>query len=106
MAKKEVNLTEEKVEAVNTEKKSTKSNVNNKDNKKGKQTKKVNKDKKGLGKKVKETFTELKKVSWPSFGKVAKSTLVVIVVVLAFAVALFGIDYLLNLPFGLLTNNG
>lgn len=79
--------------------------VNKKDNKKTKQEKsKKNKgEKRGLGKRVKETASELKKVSWPSFGKVVKSTVVVIVVVLFFTVALFGIDYLLKLLFNLLT---
>ena len=45
---------------------------------------------------VKETFGELKKVSWPSFGKVVKATGIVLAVVLIFMVAIFGIDYLFN----------
>ena len=58
------------------------------------------KDKKEKGKlkrKAKETFSELKKVSWPSFGEVCKKTGVVLVVVLVFAVVIFGIDYCLGL---------
>ena len=42
---------------------------------------------------TKETFAELKKVSWPSFGRVVKATGVVLAVVLVFTVVLFGIDY-------------
>ena len=101
MAKKEANLTEEKVET-----KATKSEVKNKENKKVNKSKKSNADKRGLGKRIKETTSELKKVSWPTFGKVVKSTLVVLVVVIFFTIVLFGIDYLLKFPFDLLTNNG
>ncbi len=39
-----------------------------------------------MGRKLKETFMELKNVSWPSFGKALKATGVVIVVVLVFTV--------------------
>lgn len=61
--------------------------------KKGKKTKKSNENKSGgLGRKFKEVFSELKKVSWPSFKSVVKNTGVVIVVVLVFTVVLFGID--------------
>jgi len=52
--------------------------------------------------KTKETFAELKKVSWPSFGKVVKNTAIVLSVVLIFGLALFGIDYLLSLLHGVL----
>lgn len=74
--------------------------------------KKVKKDKKmkdkkpnifkRLGKRFKETNSELKKVSWPTFGKVVKQTGIVIAIVLIFAVVLLGIDKLLELLFGLL----
>lgn len=57
-----------------------------------------------LGKKVKETASELKKVSWPTFGSVLKKTGVVLAVVLIFAVVLFGIDRLLTWLFELLTS--
>lgn len=96
----------EEVEVVETKKaKNNKTDNKNKENKKSKQDKsKKNKvDKKSIAKRIKETGSELKKVSWPSFGKVAKSTLVVIVVVIFFTIALFGIDYVLNLLFNLLT---
>ena len=83
------------------------------ENKKQKEEKKQNKKKekkqnflvrffKFLGKKIKELFSELKKVSWPSFGKVVKQTGVVIAVVIIFAVIVFGIDRLLAFLFGLL----
>ena len=71
-----------------------------KENNKTKKTNDKKKDKKEKGKlkrKAKETFSELKKVSWPSFGEVCKKTGVVLVVVLVFAVVIFGIDYCLGL---------
>lgn len=52
--------------------------------------------------KVKDTFGELKKVSWPSFGKVVKNTAIVLAVVVVFALVLWGIDYLLVLLHGVL----
>lgn len=58
-----------------------------------------------IGKKLKEVFSEIKKVSWPSFGKVVKQTGVVIGVVLCFLVVLmlmdFGLSYLLDLLTGI-----
>lgn len=45
-----------------------------------------------LVRKTKETFSELKKVSWPNFKTVCKNTGVVIVVVVLFTIVLFGID--------------
>lgn len=58
-----------------------------------------------VGKKFKETVSELKKVSWPTFGTVVKKTGVVLAVVLIFAVVLFGIDRLLAWLFDLLTSS-
>lgn len=55
-----------------------------------------------LARKTKETVSELKKVTWPSFGKVCKQTAIVLGVVLFFTVVLFGIDRLLAWLFGLL----
>ena len=40
----------------------------------------------GIGKKFKEIFSELKKVTWPEFSKVIKQTGVVLGVVLLFLV--------------------
>ena len=97
------------VKAENQTKESKK--VNKKEDKQA--TKKANKKKekkenflvrffKFIGKKIKELVSELKKVSWPSFGKVVKQTGVVIAVVVIFTVVLFGIDRLLAFLFGLL----
>ena len=55
-----------------------------------------------LARKTKETVSELKKVTWPSFGKVVKQTAIGLGVVLFFTVILFGIDRLLAWLFGLL----
>lgn len=85
--------------------------VNNNSNKKQpedkniKKTTKKKKEKKQskIVKKFKETTSELKKVSWPSFSKVVKQTGVVIAVVIIFTVVLFGIDRLLALLFDLFT---
>jgi preprotein translocase SecE subunit len=43
---------------------------------------------KRLGGKIKDVFSELKRVSWPTFGKVVKKTGIVIVVVLAFLIVI------------------
>ena len=48
---------------------------------------------KRIGMKLKDIFSELKKVSWPKFGKVVKQTGVVLVVVLIFLVVIFGFDF-------------
>ena len=55
-----------------------------------------------LGKKIKETGSELKKVTWPKFGEVVKKTGVVLAVVIFFTVVLFGMDYLLQFLYKLL----
>ena len=47
---------------------------------------------KRIGAKIKETFAELKRVSWPDFAKVVKKTGVVLVVVLAFLVVITAFD--------------
>ncbi len=58
--------------------------------------KKVKKTKKGLGKRFKEIFSELKKVSWPTFAKVVKQTGVVLVVVMFFLVIIGVTDVVLS----------
>ncbi len=63
-----------------------------------KKDKKQNKDKKPnvfvrMGRKLKETFSELKRVTWPSFGKALKATGIVLVIVLAFTVIVTGVNY-------------
>lgn len=59
-----------------------------------------------LGRKLKEVFSELKRVTWPSFGKVVKSTGIVLVVVLIFTVLVTGINFGLQKLLELLTNAG
>ncbi len=45
------------------------------------------------GRKLKETFAELKRVTWPSFGKAMKATGIVLAIVLVFIVAVTGVNY-------------
>ncbi len=45
-----------------------------------------------MGRKIKEVFSELKRVTWPTFPKVLKATGVVLVVVLVFLVVVTGIN--------------
>ena len=52
-----------------------------------------------VGAKIKETFSEVKKVSWPSFLTVLKATGVVLVVVAVFLAVIMGVDALLSLLF-------
>ena len=59
---------------------------------------------KRFGKKCKEVFSELKKVSWPSASKVVKQTGVVLGVVLVFAVLITLIDLGLGELLKLLTS--
>ena len=59
-----------------------------------------------MGRKIKETFSELKRVTWPTFPKVLKSTGVVLVIVLAFLVVVTGINYGLDALLGLVTSIG
>ena len=51
---------------------------------------------KRMWKGIKGVVSELKKVTWPKGKDVAKSTAVVLVVVIVFFVVLFGIDYVLS----------
>ncbi|MDE7296452.1 MAG: preprotein translocase subunit SecE [Clostridia bacterium] len=46
-----------------------------------------------MGRKLKETFSELKRVSWPTFGKALKATGVVLVIVLIFTVVVTGVNF-------------
>lgn len=48
---------------------------------------------------VKETFAELKKVTWPTFGKTMKQTGAVFVVTIFFLVILLIMDQLLGLAY-------
>ncbi len=49
---------------------------------------------KRLGNFFVKSWSELKKVAWPSFGTVLKNTGIVLCVVLFFAIILFGVDSL------------
>lgn len=49
---------------------------------------------KRLGSFFVKSWSELKKVSWPSFKTVLKNTAIVLLVVLFFAVIIFGVDAL------------
>ena len=63
---------------------------------KNKDAKKKQKEQKPKRNKAKETVSELKKVTWPSFGTVVKNTGMVLAVVLIFGLVIFGIDSLLS----------
>ena len=52
---------------------------------------------------TKEVLSELKKVNWPSFGKVCKQTGAVLVVVAVFMLAVLGIDSLVAWILSLIT---
>ncbi|MCL2621624.1 MAG: preprotein translocase subunit SecE [Firmicutes bacterium] len=70
---------------------------------KEKEAKKANKKPSKIATVVKETGSELKKVSWPSFATVRKKTLVVLGVVICFAVVIFVLDLGLSELYKLLT---
>ena len=59
-----------------------------------------------MGRKLKEVFSELKKVTWPTFGKVVKATGVVLVVVVIFLVIFGAIKYGLGELLKLITSLG
>lgn len=59
-----------------------------------------------MGRKIKEVFSEIKKVSWPSFGKVVKQTGIVLGVVAIFMVVITLIDFGLGQLLALLTSIG
>ena len=59
-----------------------------------------------MGRKIKEVFSELKKVTWPTFGKVVKATGVVLVVVVIFLVIFGAINYGLGELLKLITSLG
>ena len=61
---------------------------------------------KRIGRKFKEVFSEIKKVSWPSFSKVVKQTSVVLGVVLMFMVVITLMDLGLGALLQLLTTVG
>ena len=66
--------------------------------------KKPAKEKRKFGKRIKETVSELKKVTWPSFKDVVKKTGVVLAVVIFFGIVLFIFDFLLSMLYNLFLN--
>ena len=58
---------------------------------------------KRAGAKIKETFSELKRVTWPKLPTVFKTTGVVLVVVAAFLAVVTGVDALLGWLLGLIS---
>ncbi len=59
-----------------------------------------------MGRKLKETFSELKRVTWPTLPKALKATGVVLVVVLIFTVLVTGVNYGFGELLELLTSLG
>ena len=59
-----------------------------------------------MGRKIKEVFSEHKKVTWPSFGKVVKSTGIVISVVVIFLIIFTAINFGLSTLLELVTTIG
>ena len=74
-------------------------------------SKKLDKNKKPnvfvrMGRKLKETFSELKRVTWPSFGKALKATGIVLAIVLSFIVVVTGVNFGFTQLLELLTSLG
>jgi preprotein translocase SecE subunit len=61
---------------------------------------------KRTGAKIKETFSELKRVTWPKFGTAVKTSGVVLVITLAFLIIVTAVDRGLVELLKLLTNTG
>ena len=82
---------EEKVETAKVSKKVVEVKAKDvKNKKKNKKAKEPNK----IAQSLKNTGNELKKITWPTFKEVVKQTGVVLVVVLVFAIVLFGFERL------------
>ncbi len=109
MSKKNRELEKEQAEAAAAEL-AKKSNTQPADAKKQpEKRRKADKNKKPnvfvrMWRKIKETFSELKRVSWPSFGKALKTTGVVLVIVLVFTIVVTGINYGLSELLDLMTS--
>lgn len=91
-------------EVVETEVVATKDDKQQKKTDKKKDRKPAKEKKPGLFRKLRESWSELKKVSWPTFASVVKKTGIVILVVLLFTLVLFGIDYGLGWVYKLFLN--
>ena len=59
-----------------------------------------------MGRKLKETFSELKRVTWPTLPQALKATGVVLVIVLIFLVVTTGVNYGFSALLNLLTKTG
>ena len=86
----------EETQKATTEVKTEDKAVKAKEPKKAEKPKKKKKEKKQskIARRLKETSSELKKVTWPKFGTVLKQTGVVLAVTAAFLLVVFGIDRL------------
>ena len=73
------------------------------DAKKQEKKAKAKKEQKPKRSRTRETFAELKKVTWPTFGKTMAQTGMVISVVAIFALLVLGVDLLLGWLFGLIS---
>ena len=96
-----------KSESQKEEKELAKSSQSNKPEK----SKKKDKNKKPnifvrMGRKLKETFSELKRVSWPGFLKALKATGIVLGIVAVFLVVVTGVNYGFSELLKLLTSLG
>ena len=113
MAKNKKTLAKETVEMEKSDEVLTvaKSNKTEKLSKEEKQALKLKKQKaktkakndKPKRNRTKEIVSELKKVNWPSFGKVCKQTGAVLAVVVVFMLAVLGIDTLVAWILNLIT---
>lgn len=75
------------------------------ENKKAKR-KDNNKEEKRRFRRVRETWSELKKVSWPNFPTIAKNTGIVLGIVVLFLIVLFAFDFILMMGYYPLTGQG
>lgn len=85
-------------------KKKAKEQKQDKTSKQSKTSKKKAKPEKQKRSRMKETISELKKVSWPSFKQACKQTGTVLVVVAVFMLVILGIDSLLSWIISLIMN--
>ena len=101
----EMEKSDEVLSVVDTKKanKAKKGEEAKKTDKKAKLSKKKAKNEKPRRNIAKETVSELKKVNWPSFKKVCKTTGTVLVVVGVFMLATLGIDTLVSWILKLIT---
>ena len=97
-------LTEVSKKDMKKQSKVNKAEKQDKSSKQSKQSKKKAKNDKPKRNRVKETISELKKVSWPSFKKTCQQTGTVLVVVAVFMLVVLGIDSLLTWIINLIVN--